>query len=134
MAAVLYVDDEPTIRRAVQLWLIRYGITVHTAAGVHDARRVVAEQPLRGVFIDVWLEDGSGLELFDWLRREHPALARCSAFVTGDTAAEAVALRRIAATGRPVLAKPFDLEAVKAMAQGWLLGPPPPEREEERRR
>lgn len=132
MAAVLYVDDEPTIRRAVQLWLTRYGITVHTAAGLHEARQIVAEQRLRGIFIDVWLEDGSGLELYDWLSAEYPTLAGRSAFVTGDTTADAVALRRIAATGRPVLAKPFDLEAVKAMAEQWVLGGPRGSGEERR--
>ncbi|HEU4631043.1 MAG TPA: response regulator [Gemmatimonadaceae bacterium] len=121
MTAVLYVDDEPTIRRAVQLWLARYGIVVHTAAGVHDAKLAVAEHRLDGVFIDLWLEDGSGLELYDWLRTEHPALARRVAFVSGDTAG-ATAQRRVAATGCPVLAKPFDLDLLKRTAEQWVRG------------
>ncbi len=119
MTAVLYVDDEPTIRRAVQLWLSRYGITVHTAAGVQDARAAVAEHALQGIFIDLWLEDGSGLDLYDWLRREHPALARQTAFVTGDTVAATAALRRVEATGRPIISKPFDLDALKALVVQW---------------
>jgi two-component system response regulator PilR (NtrC family) len=120
MAAVLYVEDEPTIRRAVQLWLSRYGIAVHTAAGVQDAKRAVAEHALTGVFIDVWLEDGSGLDLYEWLRQEYPSLAGRVAFVTGDTAAGERLRERIADTGCELLTKPFDLEAVKAVAVRWL--------------
>ena len=122
MAAVLYVDDEPTIRRAVQLWLARYGITVHTAAGVADAQRAVEEQALDGVFVDVWLEDGSGFQLLDWLRREHPALARRVVFVTGDIAGGAAVGRRLLATGCRTLTKPFDLEELKSVAEAWVRG------------
>jgi two-component system NtrC family sensor kinase len=132
MTAVLYVDDEPTIRRAVQLWLSRYGITVHTAAGVHDAQAVVLAQPLAGVFIDLWLEDGSGLELFAWLRRERPALARRVAFVSGDTIAAEATLERIDATGCPLIAKPFDLDALKELTAQWVRAGGGAERHDER--
>jgi two-component system NtrC family sensor kinase len=121
MTAVLYVDDEPTIRRAVQLWLARYGIVVHTATGVHDAKIAVTEHRLDGVFVDLWLEDGSGMELYDWLRAEYPALARHVAFVSGDITA-ATTQRRVAATGCPVLAKPFDLDLLKTTAEQWVRG------------
>ena len=119
MPAVLYVDDELAIQRAVRLWLERYGVTVHTAASVHAAQDVLAEHAVDGVFIDVWLEDGSGVALYDWLCVERPALADHVAFVTGDPAAP-LTRDQLIATGCPVLAKPFDLDALRAMAAGWV--------------
>ena len=102
MPAVLYVEDEPTIRRVVQLWLGRHGITVHTAVGVEEARQLLDHEHVDGVFIDAWLEDGTGLDLYEWIRRERPSLAGRAAFVTGDTI-DPRSRERLAATGRPVV-------------------------------
>jgi DNA-binding NtrC family response regulator len=121
MPAVLYVDDEVAIQRAVRLWLERYGLTVHTAASTHAARDLLAEHAVAGVFIDVWLEDGSGVELYDWLRVARPALALHVAFVTGDPSASTTR-HQLVATGRPVLAKPFDLDALRDLAVEWTRG------------
>ncbi|HEY0972377.1 MAG TPA: response regulator [Gemmatimonadales bacterium] len=121
MAAVLYVDDEATIRRVVQLWLQRHGVTVLTAAGVSDALDILATEIVDGVFIDAWLEDGTGMDVYEWIRARRPALERNVAFVTGDTVSRTVT-ERLNATGRPVLAKPFDLDAVRNIAAGWARG------------
>ncbi|HEX5580757.1 MAG TPA: response regulator [Gemmatimonadaceae bacterium] len=121
MPAVLYVDDEATIRRAVQLWLRKHGVTVFTATGVGEALDILATERVDGVFIDAWLEDGTGFDVYDWIRAERPTLARNVAFITGDTASPS-SRARLEATGRPVLAKPFDLEAVRNIAASWARG------------
>lgn len=116
MTSILYVDDEPTIRRAVQLWLRRHGIDVETAASVNDARRLADEQHFDGVFVDVWLEDGSGFDLYYWLCEHHPRLARQTVFVTGDIGASPTLEARLQATGRTYIGKPFDLDELKELA------------------
>ena len=128
MATILYLDDEPTIRRAVQLWLQRHGIAVQQAASIHDARLLVDEHHFDGAFVDVWLEDGSGLDFYAWLCEHHPRLSQRVVFVTGDVGASPTLEGRLRATGRPFIGKPFDLEEVKELAarcaRGELERPP----------
>ena len=122
MASVLYVDDEPAMRQAVQIWLSRQGIAVHTARSLASARRCFVLHPdVAAAFIDVWLGDGSGFELYAWIEEHRPALVDRVIFVTGDVVA-APAADQIAALGRPVITKPFDLEELAEQARAWGAG------------
>jgi DNA-binding NtrC family response regulator len=125
MSSVLYVDDEPVMRQAVHLWLSTHGIAVHTAKNVASARRCFALHPdVVGAFIDIWLGDGSGFELYAWIEEHRPALVDRVIFVTGDVVA-APAADQIAALGCPVVTKPFDLEEMAAQARAWGAGKEP---------
>ncbi len=117
---VLYVDDEPTIRRAVELWLSRYGIHVVTAASIAEARDQLDIHHVDGVFLDVWLEDGSGFEHYDWLLTAFPSLTGRVAFVTGDMVESSRSHLRLGRLDCPVLRKPFDLDALKDVAAQWV--------------
>jgi DNA-binding NtrC family response regulator len=119
MASVLYVDDEDAIRRAVVAWLTKRGHTVHSAATLDDARRVLDSQRIDGVFVDLWLGDESGLELQDWIDENRPSLSPNIVFVTGDYITGETAQRRVGALGRPVLAKPFELQQLDAFVDRW---------------
>ncbi len=128
MSAILYVDDEPTIRRAVHYWLDRRGHTVHSARSVSGAKRCMKIHRFDGIFIDVWLGDGSGLDLFTWLREHEPRLAEQTVFVTGDLLMKTETRQRVIETGRPVLEKPFDLLDLDVHVQKWdTRRPRPPE-------
>ena len=117
MATVLYVDDEAGIRRAVVAWLTRHGHTVHAAATLGDARDVLESQSIDGAFVDLWLGGESGLELQDWIDEHRPELSPNVVFVTGDPGADKAG--PLAALGRPVLAKPFDLHQLDRFVAGW---------------
>ncbi len=119
---VLYVDDEPTIRRAVELWLSRYGIHVVTAASLAEARDQFERHRIDGVFLDIWLEDGSGFELYDWLLTAFPALADRVAFVTGDMVGSPRSHNRLSRLNCSVLRKPFDLDALRDVVAQWVRG------------
>ena len=151
MASVLFVDDEAALRRAVQRWLGRSGVTVHTARGVAGAKRCFAHHRIDGAFVDVWLGDGTGYELYDWIRAHHPAVAERVVFLTGDIVPSPISDERLQATGRPLLTKPFELstldrwvaqwtrheaprapdtnDSTGASARGAQRGVPPPERD-----
>lgn len=116
MATVLYVDDQDAIRRAVKLWLSRKGHVVHLADCPEAARALVLAERLDGIFIDLWLGSESGLELYEWIDTLDPGLATRVAFVTGDLFDEALASVRLK---RPVLAKPFELRDLEALADRW---------------
>lgn len=119
MATVLYVDDEAAIRRAVVAWLTRHGHTVHAAATLGDAREVLESQAIDGAFVDLWLGEESGLDLRDWIDAHRPELSPNVVFVTGDPGADATGGGSLAALGRPVLAKPFDLQELDQFVAGW---------------
>lgn len=119
MAIVLYVDDEAGIRRAVVAWLTRRGHTVHVAATVDDARALLQSQAIDGAFVDLWLGDESGLELRDWIDEHRPDLSPKVVFVTGDPGADTAGRGPLADLGRPVLAKPFDLQQLDHFVAAW---------------
>jgi len=119
MATVLYVDDEPALPRAVQTWLERRGDEVLVARTVDAARQHLAERAVDGVVIDLWLPDGSGFELLDWVAEHQPALGERVLFVTGDVVPSPDTARQLAMLGRPVLVKPFDLEELERRVRAW---------------
>lgn len=119
MASILYVDDEPTIRRAVHYWLDRRGHAIHSARSVAGAKRCIKQHDFDGVFIDVWLGDGSGMDLYSWLRDHHPRIAGQAVFVTGDLLMKPETRKRLADTHCPILEKPFDLGDLDTFIQKW---------------
>jgi DNA-binding NtrC family response regulator len=119
MPVVLFVDDEASMRRVVQHALTLHGIEVHTAGGVAEARAACERHALDGVIIDVWLDDGSGFELYAWLQEHYPRVARNTLFVTGDIAANADLGRQVHAIGRPVLVKPFDFDELEDLIRSF---------------
>lgn len=119
MPVVLFVDDEAPMRRVVQHALALHGIEVHTAGGLADARTACERHAFDGAIIDVWLDDGSGFELFSWLQEHHPRVARNTLFVTGDIAVNADLGRQVRALGRPVLVKPFDFDELEDMIRSF---------------
>jgi two-component system response regulator PilR (NtrC family) len=119
MATVLYVDDETALRRAVQAWLERRGDEVLSARTVGLARDILASREVDGVFIDLWLPDGSGFELIDWIAERDPELAERVVLVTGDLLPDADTARQLAMLGRPILTKPFDLVDLEDRVRAW---------------
>jgi DNA-binding response OmpR family regulator len=119
MPVVLFVDDEAPMRRVVQHALALHGIEVHTAGGLAEARTACERVAFDGAIIDVWLDDGSGFELYAWLQEHHPRVARNTLFVTGDIAANADLGRQVRALGRPVLVKPFDFDELEDMIRAF---------------
>jgi DNA-binding response OmpR family regulator len=120
MACVLFVDDEPIVRRAVQLYLAQAGHAVFTAATIAEAQAVCRREPLDGVFLDIWLAGGeSGFELVDWINEQLPELAPRVVFVTGHANPQAGATRLRRNIDRPLLAKPFEMRALDAHIAEW---------------
>lgn len=122
MAAVLYVDDEEAIRRALQSWLTRRGHVVYTAATSDEAREILTSHEVDGAFIDIWLGDESGFDLFEWIDMHKPRVAEHVVFVTGDIIREGDVEKSLIALERPVLAKPFELGELERIVASWSPG------------
>jgi DNA-binding NtrC family response regulator len=65
--SILIVDDEANIRASLQAALGREGYLVDGAASVAEARASLREA-YDFILLDVWLPDGSGLDLLDEIR------------------------------------------------------------------
>jgi DNA-binding NtrC family response regulator len=122
LAAVLYVDDEEAIRRALQSWLTRRGHVVYTAATSDEAREVLSAHAVDGALIDIWLGEESGFDLFEWIDMHKPRVAEHVVFVTGDIVRDRDVEQALVALERPVLAKPFELGELERIVTGWSPG------------
>jgi DNA-binding NtrC family response regulator len=119
MNTVLYLDDDPMVRHVVRRELEQHGLHVVTAESILEAKERIAHAELDGCFIDIWLGDGTAFDVFAWLQEFHPWLARRTAFVTGDVGSGLGSERSLQALGRPVLAKPFDIDQMVQLAHEW---------------
>lgn len=120
MATVLYVDDEDAIRRALKSWLTRRGHTVHAVGSSDEAREVLGAHHIDALFIDIWLGEESGFDLFEWVDMNRPEIAQRTVFVTGDIIRDPDVERSIAAFERPILTKPFELAELERIVLGWV--------------
>ena len=120
MATVLFVDDEPSIRRAVHYWLERRGHEVHSASTIAEALTLLAQYRFEGAFIDLWLPDGLGFDLYAEIQRNHPKLARNIVFVSGDILPDASVRGQLQTLGHPILSKPFDLDELDHFTRAWV--------------
>ena len=63
------------------------------------------------IFLDIRMPDISGKSVFEQWQREQPELARRVVFLSGDIVG-ADLQKFLSGTGRPFIAKPFDLDVV----------------------
>jgi len=116
--AILHVEDQEVIREVVRRGLEAHGFAVVSVDGVRAAKQALSERDdLAGALLDVRLRDGNGVELYEWIVVHRPSLAIRVAFVTGSADAEVHGV--LAAIGRPVLRKPFELAQLARHAAEW---------------
>jgi two-component system phosphate regulon response regulator OmpR len=71
MTHILVVDDEPELREMVEEYLSRQGFAVLTAADGQAMRKVMAEQAVDLVLLDVTMPGEDGFTLARFLREHH---------------------------------------------------------------
>jgi len=117
---VLVVEDDEALGDSLVLWLRNWGLD---AVAGHSLGWVRAQAPQHWdmVVSDHRLPDGSGRDVIGHLRRHQPGLP--ALIITGDTSPQQLA--ELAASGLPVLHKPFRAEDLRALlAQGLSSGGP----------
>ncbi|MCC6348456.1 MAG: sigma-54-dependent Fis family transcriptional regulator [Candidatus Eisenbacteria bacterium] len=103
MPTLLIVDDEPNIRASLKGALGREGYQVDDAGGVAEARAKLREA-YDLVLLDVWLPDGSGLDLLAEIRGQAPetTVLMMSGHATIDAAVQATRLGAFDFLEKPV--------------------------------
>lgn len=114
MPRILIVDDEPHMRRilASNLQLDKHAVT--PAAGVEEARQLLAANQYDAIITDQKMPDGSGLDVLAAAGEADPALA--VVFLTAAATLE-LAVESMRQGAFDFLAKPFTPEVLRATAR-----------------
>lgn len=112
----LIIDDEPMIAEILVDALREAGCVTAVAGSVAEGMAELMRLDVRALVVDLNLPDGNGLDLARRALALNPALAGHIALTTGEADPERVE-RMIAEHGFPVLAKPFRLDDVRALAE-----------------
>lgn len=106
------LDDQPGVRSALSRLLRRLGAAVEEMDSAESAH-ATAEALLRtrpdAILLDLKLGAQSGLDVWNAVRELEPEAAGRAVFMSGLAVSNPL-LEAAAATGRPVLNKPFDLD------------------------
>ncbi len=114
--AVLVVDDEEGLRRAVLSFLKRRGIHATGVGDGVEALRALREKSFDAIVSDVRMPGMNGRQFLERLRHDHPAMVSRLIFSTGDTfAPDTAALLQEA--GVPSLVKPFDFAKLEVLVR-----------------
>ena len=119
---ILVIEDDPTVRRIITKALEGHGYSVKTADNGLQALSDVQENEFRAIVCDLGLPFLEGKSLFDAIADDHPEKAARIVFVTGQ-ADDPKTRSFLDGTGRPVVAKPFDV-ADLVRTVGLVAGQP----------
>jgi CheY-like chemotaxis protein len=119
--SILIVDDEPTLRSALRRFFTRRGWIVNEAEDGVCAREMLIESYASGrvcdaVLTDMRMPNLSGIALHDEIAAIDASVAQRFIFSSGDMGDEEMQAF-IARTQRPVIAKPFELSVLLALAE-----------------
>jgi two-component system response regulator AtoC len=109
---LLVVDDEPKIRRILELSLSDLGYRVLGAANAGEAEQLLAAEPIDLVLADLQLPDRSGIELLERIRAAHADLPVI--LITAYGSVES-AVRAIKLGAFDYVVKPFAVEEIEAL-------------------
>ena len=121
--AILVIDDEPSVRRALTGLLRRDGYCVGTASNGHCALTQLQERPYDVIVCDLHMPDLDGPAFYALLTRQYPALRQRVIFLTGDPGSTA-SRRFLTQCGQPWLPKPCPIATLRRAIQHVLQASP----------
>jgi len=112
---ILFVDDEPAIRRLYLTYLSSEGFDIDGAPSIAEARTALSQREYELLIVDKNLTDGSGLDLLRMCREEYPDLEIIvlTGYPSMDSVIEALRYGAFDYLIKPVR----DLELLKAKAK-----------------
>jgi PAS domain S-box-containing protein len=112
-ARILLVDDEPSMVRVLAEVLSQHDVTI-AYSGREAIARLAGSAPFDAVVCDLHMNDGTGVDVYEYLRERAPDLARRVIFTTGGAFTHGVR-EFLGRCPQPVLEKPFDTERFTAL-------------------
>jgi len=118
---VLVVDDEvPIVNTMRELLGTSFEVTATTSA--RDALSAIRAAPFDVVLCDLMMPDKSGIEFYEELQRDHPALVKRVVFMTGG-AFTARAAEFLASIDNRRVEKPFSLALIERLVREVATSP-----------
>lgn len=103
--SVLWVDDDQDILSLYEVLLTEWGLQVHTAGSLSQAKEMMQRHSCPLVVTDMHLTDGNGLELLRHFRKENPEIQAIAISGSGISGLE----DKVGSAGvRAFLQKPID--------------------------
>ena len=90
---ILIIDDEVNILRTTEVALKTMGHTVFTARNSRQAKRILGEDPIDSIFLDLMLGSEDGLEFLDWIQESEgsaPPVIVFTAYSSVESAVESM--------------------------------------------
>lgn len=114
---VLVVDDEADIRDLMEMTLIKMGLSVQTAVGVVEAKKAIDKQSFSLVLTDMRMQDGSGLEVVDYIVTKNldTPVAVITAYGSAEQAVEALKIGAF-----DYLQKPITLAQLRTLVKSVI--------------
>ncbi len=120
-ARILVIDDDPILLEMMSLTLRKEGFAVRSAKSADEARLELGKHPFDLVVSDIYLGDGTAIDLLEDIRAQQPGVSviLVTAQGTVETAAAASA-----AGVFDYLAKPFQIEQLVSRVRAAIGGSP----------
>ncbi len=122
-----FFDDEPDIRELLEITLNRMNITTRSVEDIASAKKSLSEQQYNLCLTDMKLPDGNGLDLVNYIQRNHPSVpvSVITAHGNMDTAIKAMKNGAF-----DFVSKPVDLTILRQLVNSaiQITGPDAPER------
>lgn len=117
-ARVVIIDDEPMLGRSLRRVLKKHDVTVFESG--RDALTHLAEADAPDLILcDLMMPEMNGIQFFEALRAEQPTLVDRVTFMTGGAFTPKTA-DFVRQSGRPVLAKPFDMSEIRRLVRATV--------------
>jgi len=116
---ILLVEDEPAICALCQRVLTDEGFEVDVAANGRVAQEMITNKQYDLFLFDIRTPEMSGIELYQWLEKNHSQLASRVIFSTGSVIGQDTT-GFIEKTGKPFLPKPFTPDELKTIVTETL--------------
>jgi CheY-like chemotaxis protein len=117
--AILLIDDEPSVRKALRRMLQRSGHDVSTAANGHEGLAALAKRSYEVILCDMRMPDLDGPGFYRQLEQRYPHLRSRIIFLTGDVLSQE-AQTFFDQVDNTRLEKPFRAQEVRRVIQQVL--------------
>jgi CheY-like chemotaxis protein len=110
---LLLAEDEPVLLLVIAEYLEQAGYTVTRVESGHAAIVLLSHDEFDAIVLDWEMDDGSGADVYQWIRGHRPSFGERVVFLSSGDAADA----DDAALGRPFFRKGQDASALTAVLQ-----------------
>ena len=120
LKSVLVIDDEPDICELAEITLSRMGLKAQTANDVATAKQLLASESFELCLTDMNLPDGNGIELVEFIQKNHPQTPVAVITAYGNVES---AVRALKAGAFDFVSKPIDLQVLRNLVNSAMKLP-----------